>query len=245
MYRKGKKNQYSYLVLLSLDFSLRIHIDTLYISKFIILTTYLNFMYKKIIHTQTSSPKAFTLVEVLVVVVMIWILSASIVSKLGNNTMIARDAARKVDLRTVHTAIHTYRSDRGTFPLAWACLINTPCGALSSINPTTWVQWIAWSYITKLPQDPWKSTEFGAVPWLTWLTYFYGMVYSDNSPTIWSGEFFWLVGRLENENDPSTCSQANLNNVTEDDYLRWWQLMECTWSNPSMAKWFYQIPYNK
>ena len=60
--------------------------------------------------------KAFTLVEMLIVIVIIGILIASLMPRMQTAQGRARDVARKNDLSQIQTAIITSQSDRGSWP---------------------------------------------------------------------------------------------------------------------------------
>ena len=60
--------------------------------------------------------KAFTLVEMLIVIVIIGILIASLMPRMQTAQGRARDVARKNDLSQIQTAIITSQQDRGAFP---------------------------------------------------------------------------------------------------------------------------------
>ena len=60
--------------------------------------------------------KAFTLVEMLIVIVIIGILIASLMPRMQTAQGRARDVARKNDLSQIQTAIITSQQDRGAYP---------------------------------------------------------------------------------------------------------------------------------
>ena len=60
--------------------------------------------------------KAFTLVEMLIVVVIIGILSAALLPRLQGAQSSARDAARRSDLSQLGSAILSYYNNRGEYP---------------------------------------------------------------------------------------------------------------------------------
>ncbi len=60
--------------------------------------------------------KAFTLVEMLIVVVLIWILSVAILPRLTNYMAKTRDLKRQADLKNIAAAIEMYSHTYGDFP---------------------------------------------------------------------------------------------------------------------------------
>lgn len=59
--------------------------------------------------------KAFTLVEMLIVIVIIGILAAALIPRLTGVQSRARDVARKADISQLSTALTTYQLDNGTY----------------------------------------------------------------------------------------------------------------------------------
>ncbi len=58
-------------------------------------------------------PKTFTLIEMLIVMTIIGILASALIPRLRSVQERARDAKRKVDLRTIYNGLVTYREDNG------------------------------------------------------------------------------------------------------------------------------------
>jgi len=160
--------------------------------------------------------KAFTLVEMLIVIVIIGILIASLMPRMQSAQWRARDVARKNDLAQIQTAIITSQQDRGAWP---------------QIN--SWIAWIpiSWSiendlktaWMTQVPRDPNLSN---IVYWLgnargTW-EYIY-LVTTRNSV---SKAWFALMAKTEVEwwSNWVTCGTASPSNATWAALKSWWIL---------------------
>jgi prepilin-type N-terminal cleavage/methylation domain-containing protein len=76
------------------------------------------FIYREMKFFMKKTKKAFTLVEMLIVIVIIGILAAALIPRLSSARGRANDTARKADLQQVASALVAYQIDHGTFPTA-------------------------------------------------------------------------------------------------------------------------------
>ena len=109
--------------------------------------------------------KAFTLVEMLIVIVIIGILIASLMPRMQTAQWRARDVARKNDLSQIQTAIITSQSDRGKWP--W---MDDDANA-HGIDVSVIKQALLDAWMSEVPTDPnlsnvvkwlWSSTNEGS-----------------------------------------------------------------------------------
>ena len=102
--------------------------------------------YIKAAHDTTGRQSAFTLIEVLLVVVIIGILAAIVVPRLGGRTKEAQVAAAKASINGISLAIDQYEVDNGFYPPTIQALI-TKGSELNWKGP----------YLKKatIPLDPW------------------------------------------------------------------------------------------
>jgi type II secretion system protein G len=91
--------------------------------------------------------KAFTLIEMLIVIVIIGIRAAALIPRLSSARGRANDVARKADLAQTAAALVAYQIDRGRFP-------NTG-GALTVISSD-----LISAGMSSIPTDPNTSREF-------------------------------------------------------------------------------------
>lgn len=91
---------------------------------------------------------AFTLIELLLVLVILAVLAAVVVPKFTNRSEQARLAAAKTDIANMETALDAFEIDTGRFPATeegLGALLQQPSGAQNWKGP----------YLKKPPLDPW------------------------------------------------------------------------------------------
>lgn len=109
----------------------------------------------------TRTPqRAFTLIELLLVIAIIGILSSVVLASLNGARAKARDGERLRELRQLQVALENYRVDRGTYPVTFSGVTPTwrgHCAGLGGYGvtgATGYVQNVAPTYIPILPTDP-------------------------------------------------------------------------------------------
>ena len=108
---------------------------------------------------------AFTLVELIIVILIIGILAAALIPRFNWVQARARDTARTTDLRNVSIAIQTYKVDNWTYPTANYLAAVPQKGVFSDLMaPSVFAQtvgsslntldWPLSSYLSSIPRDP-------------------------------------------------------------------------------------------
>jgi general secretion pathway protein G len=154
-----------------------------------------------------KSNYAFTLMELLVVVTIIGLLSATGLVSYTSLSKSSRDARRKSDVAEIRTALEIYRSDNGYYPTGLVFPLPANCTTISlSAGEVT--------YIQKTPIDPLcKSSE------LRYYTYIPLPAGCDNSTVNCTS--YTIGALLESSNVNSgcgNCSGANICNYCLNSY---------------------------
>ena len=94
--------------------------------------------------------QAFTLIEVMVVVVILSILAAFVVPKVMDRPDQARIAKAKQDIKAIESALNLYRLDNYRYP-------STDQGLQALVTkPAQASNWKQGGYLDRLPKDPWN-----------------------------------------------------------------------------------------
>ena len=110
---------------------------------------------------RTPGARAFTLIEILVVVLIIGILAAIVAPRVIGRTDEARRTRVVAELRNIESALAMYKLDNGTYPTTdqgLEALVQKP--TVGSIPPN----WKEGGYLPKVPKDPWDNTYVYAYP---------------------------------------------------------------------------------
>lgn len=101
---------------------------------------------KKLVVQKSQLRRAFTLVEILLVVVIIGILAALVIPRIAGSSERARVTAATTDINGgIKSALGAYEVDMGTYPNSLQSLITAPSDARNWHGP----------YLDSLPVDPW------------------------------------------------------------------------------------------
>ena len=152
--------------------------------------------------------KAFTLVEMLIVIIIIGILMSALLPRLKGAQERARDTARKANLSQISTALEMYFNDNGTYP-GWDCMSDIR----SKLVP---------SYMNSIPTDPQRGRiAYGTkVNWCPGGVYWYsdltknGAV-SGGSVVVANIEAFWKVANWVLTGNTNYQKTVELKGTTE------------------------------
>jgi type II secretion system protein G len=112
-----------------------------------------------------STKRAFTLVELLIVIIIIAVLAAIAIPKFANSSQRSKDAALHADLKLYRNAIELYKADTGAYPATLADLaattapangVDSVTGASKAIASADWKG----PYLQAIETDPENGNAF-------------------------------------------------------------------------------------
>lgn len=112
-------------------------------------------MFQKPLH-HTHRRNAFTLVEMLLVLVILATLAAIVIPKMAGRSQEAKVTAAKTQINAFEVALDSFEVDNGYYPKSGALddLVNQPAGANSWKGP----------YVKNIPVDPWGNAYIYEYP---------------------------------------------------------------------------------
>ena len=105
---------------------------------------------RKYRHCYHPTKSAFTLIELMIVVMILGLLATVVMPKILNRPEQARRMKAKVDIRNIETALAMYKTDTGRFPTTsqgLQALVSNP--GIEGYNKD--------GYLDKVPKDPWGN----------------------------------------------------------------------------------------
>ena len=177
--------------------------------------------------------KAFTLVEMMIVVIIIGILMGALLPKFQGAQKKARDTARKANLSTISTALLMRFNDEGDYP-TWDCMSDIT----KKIVP---------NYLSSIPKDPQKSriTSWTNSNWCSGWVYAYSNIKKYGaaqwgSVVVANIEAFgnvanWVLSWTELNWDNEYVSWLNVKICQNWVFQTWSSKVQCSSSN---TKWY-------
>ena len=98
---------------------------------------------------------AFTLVEMLLVLVILAVLAAIVIPKFSGRAQQAKEAAAKTQIKSIELGLDSYEVDTGSYPSALNSLVEEPNGVQNWKGP----------YLKQgIPNDPWGNAYVYTLP---------------------------------------------------------------------------------
>jgi len=98
-----------------------------------------------------SAPRAFTLIEMMIVIIILGLLATIVMPKILNRPEQARRTKALVDIKQIESALAMFKADTGRFPTTAEGLV-----ALVS-NPGSIKNYNSDAYLKQVPRDPWGN----------------------------------------------------------------------------------------
>lgn len=116
------------------------------------------------VKSRLTSKAAFTLVELLIVIIIIAVLAAIAIPKFANQSARSKESALRAELSLLRNAAEVFKADCGSFPAALADLAATaaPANGKDSAGNNKAITASDWKgpYITKVNVDPVSGSAF-------------------------------------------------------------------------------------
>lgn len=172
--------------------------------------------------SKSKKLKAFTLVEMLIVIVIIGVLAAAILPNLIGARNRANDVARVAALNKINAGIQAYIADTGRVP--------DGCGPLSDIATQLGD---AWMY--EIPTDPSETSSFD---WINSSTISWGQYWYCSITANWSEDWAYVImAKVERAANANYVIEdwANTNHILESTSINQIQTCNTFDENPDVT----------
>ena len=116
------------------------------------------------VKNRIAQKKAFTLVELLIVIIIIAVLAAIAIPKFANSSIRSKESALKAELALLRNAVELFKNDCGSFPATLADLAATaaPANGLDAAAASKSITAADWKgpYVSKINADPVGGAAF-------------------------------------------------------------------------------------
>ncbi len=114
--------------------------------------------------TRTNKHAAFTLVELLIVIIIIAVLAAIAIPKFANQSVRSKESAVRAELSLLRNAVELFKNDCGSYPGALADLVVTtaPANGKDSAGNNKAITATDYKgpYVSKISNDPVSGSPF-------------------------------------------------------------------------------------
>jgi type II secretion system protein G len=111
-----------------------------------------------------SNRKAFTLVELLIVIIIVAVLAAVAIPKFANSSQRSKESALRAELSLLRNAVELFKTDTGVFPNSLADLAATaaPANGKDAAAATVAITAADWKgpYVSRINTDPVGGAAF-------------------------------------------------------------------------------------
>jgi len=108
--------------------------------------------------------RAFTLVELLVVIIILAVLAAVVIPRFADSGLRSKESALKANLRLYRGAVEMFRNDTGAYPASLADLAATsaPASGLDASGAAKAISGADWKgpYLQRIERDPVSGNPF-------------------------------------------------------------------------------------
>lgn len=116
------------------------------------------------VNNRIARRKAFTLVELLIVIIIIAVLAAIAIPKFANSSIRSKESALKAELSLLRNAVELFKNDCGCYPATLADMAATtaPANGLDAAAASKAITAADWKgpYVSKISNDPVGGSAF-------------------------------------------------------------------------------------